>query len=37
MNTFATTYLTGPMWRSYAPNLKEVLKEHGIEVEEVKS
>jgi hypothetical protein len=31
----ATTYLTGPMWRSYAPNLREVLKEHGIELEEV--
>jgi hypothetical protein len=33
----ATTYLTGPSWRSYAPNLREVLKSHGIELEEVKS
>lgn len=31
----ATTYLTGPSWKRYAPNLKEVLKEHGIEMLEV--
>jgi hypothetical protein len=31
----ATAYLTGPMWRSYAPNLKEVLKEYGIELQEI--
>ena len=32
----ATTYLTGPNWAKYAPNLKEVLNNHGIELEEVK-
>jgi hypothetical protein len=33
----ATTYLTGPSWSRYAPNLREVLKEHGIELEEITS
>jgi hypothetical protein len=31
----AATYLTGPSWSSYAPNLKEVLKSHGIELKEI--
>jgi len=32
----ADTYLTGPSWADYAPNLEEVLNEHGIKLEEVK-
>jgi hypothetical protein len=32
----ADTYLTGPSWRRYAPNLEKVLNEHGIKLEEVK-
>lgn len=31
----ADTYLAGPSWRSYAPNLDKLLEEHGIKLEEV--
>lgn len=30
-----TTYLSGPSWRSYIPNLKQILESHGIELIEV--
>jgi hypothetical protein len=32
----ADSYLTGPSWSKYAPNLKQVLAQYGVELEEVK-
>jgi hypothetical protein len=32
----ADSYLTGPSWSKYAPNLKQVLAQHGVELKEVK-